>query len=173
MTRPREMMGFEVPGDELVKVPLRDWRGMQRALWRSKGMLETAEREARAIIASCKHAIGCLGSKIESEACLPDRFALDGTLISRGCEDREHRMSALVILNAARAFGAAKIRRPADEPYYAPSREYFSEVIADLAASRAELEALRGGVQQVTIPPDDDLVPPTQPPPPQLEEKAS
>jgi hypothetical protein len=79
-------------------------------------------------------------------------------------------MSALVILNAVRAFGAAKVRRPADEPYYAPSREYFSEVIADLAASQAELEFLRGGRLQVTIPPDDDLVPPTQPTPPQLEE---
>jgi len=164
------MMGLEVPGDERVPVPVRDWRGMKRALWRSKASWEIAEREAREIVKRCAHAVGCPAQKIESEPCVSDRYDFEGVLISHGCPDREQRMSALVILNAARAYGPVDARRPADETYYAPSREYFSEVLGELGAAHAELEALRGGVQQVTLPPDDDLVPPTQPAPPQLEE---
>lgn len=147
------MMGLEVPGDERVPVPTRDWRGMKLALWRSKAALEIAERAAREIIDRCAHAPGCLGREVETEPCLRDRHDLGGTLISRGCPDREQRMSALVILNAVRMFGPINARRPADEPYYAPSREYFSEVLGELGAAQAELEVLRGVVQQVTIPP--------------------
>ena len=59
-------------------------------------------------------------------------------------------MSALVILNAARQFAPVDARQLAKAPYYAPSREQFSEVLGELGAAQAELKALRGTV--VTMP---------------------
>ena len=49
----------------------------------------------------------------------------------------------------------------AQQPYTSPSREFFSDVVSELAACQAELEVLRGSV--VTVPPEND--------PPQLQEK--
>lgn len=63
-------------------------------------------------------------------------------LVSRGCPDRELRMSALVILNAARQHAPVDAARPVDE-YFAPSREYFSSVLSSLAAAQIEIEELR------------------------------
>jgi hypothetical protein len=170
----RKMMGLEIPGDERVPVPARDWRGMKLALWRSKAAWEMAECAAREIVERCKHVEGCPGAVVETEPCLPYRYEKSpqgvdetdeaytkrpGALVQQGCPDREQRMSALTILNAARMFGPIDARRPADEPYYAPSREYFSEVLGDLGAAQAELEVLRGGVQQVTLPTPNEQEP--------------
>jgi hypothetical protein len=144
---PHKMMGYEVPGDQKVPVPIRDWNAMKLALWRSKVAWEIAMRQAIEILGRCDHAEGCPGKDDEGEPCLLDRYSTekDGTqvLIERGCPDRELRMSALVILNAGRQFAPVDARRPADAPYFAPSREYFSEVMASLVSAQTELEALR------------------------------
>jgi hypothetical protein len=124
-------MGFETPGDQRVPVPVRDWNGLKLALWRSKVAWEITAREAGEIIDRCGHMAGCPGKQDETEPCLHD------------CPDRELRMSALVILNAARMFAPLDARKPADAPYSAPSREYFSEVIAALGMAQLENEALR------------------------------
>jgi hypothetical protein len=136
---PKKMMGFDVPGDQRVPVPARDWNAMKLALWRSKVALDIAAHAAAELVARSAHMEGCPGKEIETEPCLPD------------CPDRELRMSALVILNAARQFAPVNARQPANAPYYAPSREYFSEVMAELAVAQAELEVLRG--VKVTEPP--------------------
>jgi hypothetical protein len=73
---------------------------------------------------------GCAGKTSETSPCLPD------------CPDRELRASALVILNAARQFAPLDARRQADGPYYAPSRESFSETMAELGACQFEIDAL-------------------------------
>lgn len=125
-----KMMGFESPGDQKVPISVRDWNALRLALWRSKVAWDIALRAATEIIDRCEHADGCTGVDIETDPCLPN------------CHDRELRMSALVILNSARRFAPVDARRSANDPYFAPSREYFSEVVADLAASQAELAAL-------------------------------
>lgn len=52
-------------------------------------------------------------------------------------------MSALVVLNAVRTGMPGDATKPAEGMYFAPSREYFSEVIADLETTKAENVALR------------------------------
>lgn len=131
MTAPRTMMGFNSPGDQKVSLPIRDWSAVKLALWRSKMALEIAARAAVEIIARCEHVEGCPAKGLETEPCLPT------------CPDREQRMSGLVVLNAARMFAPVNARRPASEPYFAPSREYYSEILAELVSTQAELEALR------------------------------
>ena len=143
--QPRKMMGFTTPGDQRVPIAVRDWNGMKLALWRSKVAWEIAEREAAAILSGCAHLEGCAGAHDEAQPCLSERYEkerpqdegeadeayaqLAGVLVQKGCPDRELRMSALVILNAARMFASIDARRPSNEPYLAPSREYFSEII--------------------------------------------
>ena len=139
-----KLMGLITPGDEKVPVPVRHWDGMKRALWRSKFAWEIVQREATALLARCAHMEGCAGKADETAPCLVD------------CPDRELRMSALVILNAARQFAPVDARRAAEGPYYAPSREHFSEVIAELGACQTELIALRGST---TTEPVDTLAP--------------
>jgi hypothetical protein len=136
-TRADQLMGMATPGDEKASVLVRHWEGMKRALWRSRVAWEIAQREATNLLAGVSHMEGCPGKTDETASCLPD------------CPDREVRMSALVILNAARQFAPLDARRQ-DGPYYAPSREHFSEVIAELGACQAELESLRGST--VTTP---------------------
>ena len=60
-------------------------------------------------------------------------------------------MSALVILNAARQLAPANARKPA-QPFFAPSREYYSEVMAALGTSQIENEMLRGLLHEAGIP---------------------
>jgi hypothetical protein len=128
---PRKMMGFETPDDQRVMVPIRDLAGTRLALWRSKVAWDIAERVALEIIGRCKHTEGCPGATVETEPCLST------------CVDRELRMDALVILNAARMFAPTDARQPATGPYLAPSREYFSAVVAELGAVQIENDALR------------------------------
>lgn len=129
----------------------RVWFGAKLALWRSKVGWEIAVKQAAEIVARCSHMTGCPAESVETEPCLAD------------CPDREIRMSALVVLNAARDFAPPNASKLANQPYMAPSREYFSAAVADLAACQAELEALRGTV--VTMPPPNE--------PPQLKEKSA
>ena len=128
--QPGKMMGFETPGDQRVPISVRDWNGMKLALWRSKYAWDIAARAASEIVDGCRHTEGCAGEHIETEPCLSS------------CPDREARMSALVVLNAARMFAPIEARRPADQPYFAPSREYFSEVMAELATTQIERDVL-------------------------------
>lgn len=137
----RKLMGFETPGDQKVPVPARDWNAMKRAIWRSMDGWKRATLAAQEIVARCKHTPGCPGEKIETEPCL-------GT-----CPDREQRMSALVILNAARAHSPVNARQPADGQYFAPSREYFSEVLATLAAAQTELDMFHATYGPMPQPP--------------------
>ncbi len=127
----------------------RVWFGQKLALWRSKVAWDIAVRQASEIVARCSHMTGCAAESVETEPCLPD------------CPDREIRMSALVVLNAARQFAPVSAKKMMGQSYIPPSREYFSDIVSELAACQAELEVLRGTV--VTVPPQND--------PPQLEEK--
>jgi hypothetical protein len=152
-TKSDKLMGLANPGDEKVNVPARHWHGMKRALWRSRVAWEIAQKEATDMLTRCSHTEGCEGAGDETVACLPD------------CPDRELRMSALVILNAARQFAPLDARKMSGEPYYAPSREHFSEVIAELSACQAELEVLR----TKAVATDSDLMATVDPP--KLKEK--
>jgi hypothetical protein len=148
--QPLKMMGFETPDDRRVPVPIRDWNGMKLGLWRSKVAWEIAAQAAIEIIDRCGHMPGCPGKTDETEPCLPH------------CPDRELRMSALVILNAARMFAPMDARQPASGPYMAPSREYFSEVISALGIAQLEVDVLREklrelGLQVPTPPPNAEL----------------
>lgn len=125
-----KLMGFVTPGDQKVPVTVRVWDATRLALWRSKRSWEIAQKEATSILTRCAHMEGCEAKTIETASCLSD------------CPDRELRMSALVILNAARQFSPLDARRLAEGPYFAPSREHFSEVIAELIACQATIEAL-------------------------------
>ena len=127
---PRKMMGFETSGDQRVSVSVREWNAMKLAIWRSKDGWGVVARAASTLLARCKHEKDCPGEKSETESC----FA--------GCPDREMRLDALVILNAARTHAPAQARS-ANEPYFAPTREYFSEVIAELGATQIERDTLR------------------------------
>jgi hypothetical protein len=141
------MMGHAA--DKRIQVDTRVWFGQKLALWRSKVGWEIAVKQAAEITARCKHAPECAGADDETEPC------------SDSCPDREVRMSALVILNAARQFTPPMASKLAEQPYAMASREYVSALIAELAACQAELETLRGTV--VTMPPPHD--------PPNLKEK--
>ena len=143
-----KMMGLDTPGDQKVPVTARDWNAMKLALWRSKVAWDIVGREAAELVNRAAHMEGCPARGVETEPCLPD------------CPDRELRLSALVILNAARQSAPANARKPADAPYLAPSRERFSEVVAELEVARAELEVLRG--KQTTRPPEPEAKTPPQ-----------
>lgn len=116
-----------------AKVPVdpRHWEALKRAVWRSKQFWEIALREATEIVRGCAHMTGCAAESSETEPCLPD------------CPDRERRMSALVILNAAREFAPGNVAPAAEGPYFAPTREHFSSVLAELAACQVEIEKLK------------------------------
>jgi len=186
---PRKMMGFESPGDRKVPVSVRDWDAMRRAIWRSACAWETVANMAMDIVESCAHTEGCPGITSETEPCLVDkyeepptaiqvrpspvrafigwlrRFGRRGTsvpthvLVTRGCPDREMRMSALVILTAARQSAPVNAPKPTDEPYFAPSREYFSEVLSSLAAAQIEIERLREELKRKSAPPTEQAPP--------------
>lgn len=127
----RRLMGFETPGDQQVPVTVRDWEALRRAVWRSAVGWEIADKQAVEILERCEHVEGCPGETSETEACMQE------------CRDRETRMSALVILNAARQHAPTDARKPADGPYFAPSREYFSEVLSSLHTAQVENIRLR------------------------------
>jgi hypothetical protein len=149
----RKMLGYETEADKRVTLPVRHWEGMRLALWRGKVAWEQVLRQARLLLDSCGHVEGCPGIGSETEPCVPE------------CPDRERRLSVLVILAAAKQFAPIDARKPAS-PYIAPSREHFSEVVAELAASQAELDALRAQGHTVTPPPDGGT-------PPQLQQEGS
>ena len=135
------MMGLETEADKKVSLPVRFWDAMKLALWRSKVGWDAVRPQAKSILDRCRHAPGCPGEKSETDACLPD------------CPDRETRLSALVILTAGRQFAPVDARRLADAPYFAPTREWFSDVIAALVAAQAELEVLHAqGYAETPVP---------------------
>ena len=138
----KKLLGWESPDDKDVKIKLGHWNAMRLALWRSKYAWEIVVKQAEAIEEACKHAEGCPATDDETAVCLAE------------CPDRETRMSALVILNAARQFAPVDARQLAKQPYFAPSREHFSEVVAELGVSQLELEAIRGSA--VTVPPEPE-----------------
>lgn len=144
----RHTMGLDP--EPRTTVDNRVWFGQKLALWRCKYAWDIAARQAADIVARCQHMTGCPAETDETARCLDD------------CPDREFRMSALVVLNAARQFAPPSASKLANQPYLPPTREYFSEIVAELAACQAELETLRGPV--VTVPPTND--------PPQLKEKS-
>ena len=135
----QKMMGLKTPGDQKVSVPVRDWNAMKLALWRSRTGWEITARSALEALGRCKHLEGCPGVGDDDEPCLA------------GCEDRETRMSLLVILGAARMFAPFDARRPAAESFLAPSREYFSEVMGELSAGQIENDALRAALTAAGI----------------------
>jgi hypothetical protein len=157
------MLGLDAPGDQKVSVPVRNWTALRLALWRSKVGWGIVERSAIEVLSRCLHTENCPGAGVETEPCLPS------------CPDRELRMDALVILSAARTCSPVSARQPANEPYFAPSREYFSEVITELETTKLELEAMhealrRAGVATPAPPPNESPVPARAPA--QLEEKS-
>lgn len=127
-----KMMGLMTPGDQKATIQVRDWEALKLGLWRSKRAWEIAQGAAEDIVRHCKHESECAGKTDESAPCRPT------------CPDREIRMSALVILSAGRQLAPVEARKPADGPFFAPSRERYSEVCAELAAAYAELDTLRG-----------------------------
>jgi len=149
------MMGFDVPGDQRVPVTVRDWTSLKLSVWRSQFAFEIVVREAAAIIERCAHEKDCPGATIETEPCFAN------------CKDREQRMSALVILNAARMFAPVNAQRP-KEPYFAPSRESYSETLAELSATQAERDALREILRSMGV---EAPTPPQNKEPAQLERK--
>ncbi len=149
-TQERRRLGIETDGDRRVAISVRHWDALRLALWRSKVAWEAVLPQARLILEQCGHAAGCPGITSESETCGPD------------CPDRERRLSALVILAAAKPFQQIDVRGP-ESRFIAPSRERYSEVMAALAVAQAELDAFRAQGLTVTPPPQDV-------PTPQLEE---
>lgn len=137
----RKVLGETSPLDQRVAVSVRDWEAMKRAIWRSKMALAIAEREAREILGRCAHDEQCPGRSDDLAPCL------------QLCSDREQRMSALVIANAAQQLAPVDARKPAEGSYFAPSREYYSDVLAELGAAQALIAALsERGVQFPTLP---------------------
>lgn len=151
---PKKLMGYETPGDKKVPISAREWHAMKLALWRSRSLSEIVIREASEIIDRCKHSEECPGAQEESEPCLASTVEYTGNseVITDGCPDREQRMSALVILNAARQLSPADARKPSAEPYFAPSREYFSEVLAEFATMQIENDMLRAKLREAGVP---------------------
>lgn len=181
-----KMMGFEVPGDRKVPVQVRDWEALKLAAWRSKVAFEIIERQALEILVGCEHAPRCPGKDDETRSCFEGRIVrptrplglfrrllafilafVPRVLLPRpirlGCPDREKRLSALVILNAARQLAPVDARKPADAPFYAPSREYFSETLATLSACQIENDKMREALKELGWqPPTPVLEEPTQ-----------
>lgn len=139
----KKMGGWESPDDKQVPIKVGVWNAQKLGLWRSKVGWDIAARQAEDIVGRCKHTEGCPSEVSETEPCL------------LSCPDREVRMSALVILGAARQFAPVDAKRLASMPYYAPSREQFSEVLSELAATQAELAAIRGSA--VTAPAENPV----------------
>jgi hypothetical protein len=133
------MMGLDP--EPRTMISSRVWFGQKLALWKSKVAWEITVKQAAEIVARCSHMTGCPAESTETEPCLQD------------CPDREIRMSALVILNAARQFAPPNASKIAGQAYSAPSRETFSGIVAELGACQVELETLRGTV--VTMPPPE------------------
>lgn len=148
----RRRLGLETDGDKRVTISVRHWDALRLALWRSQFAWEAVLPQARQLLDGCGHAEGCPGIESDTEPC-----GLD-------CADRERRLSALVIIAAAKQFAPVDARRPSDGPYIAPSRERFCEIMAALAVAQLELDVLRGQGHTVTPPPQN------QPTPPQLKE---
>ena len=144
-----KLMGFETPDDKKVPVSVRDWNAQKLALWRSRGLAERAIHEALEILSRCKHRVDCPGAESETEPCFSSTYVSE--VLTEGCPDREQRMSALVILNAARQLAPKDARKPT-QPYFAPSREYYSDVMAALGATEIENEMLRGLLREAGIP---------------------
>ena len=160
-------MGLDSPGDQKVSVPVRNWTALRLALWRSKVGWGWVEFTAIQALARCRHSENCSSAASDTgekpEPCLPN------------CPDRELRMDLLVVLNNARTCAPANARQPANEPYFSPSREYFSEVITELETTKLELEATkealrRAGVTAPVPPPEEGPILPARAPA-QLEEK--
>lgn len=152
-----KLMGFETPDDKKVSVSIRDWNAQKLALWRSRGVAELVIRESLEILSRCKHRDGCPGVESETEPCFSPAYVRrdnesdsESEVLTEGCPDREQRMSVLVILNAARQLAPADARKPV-QPYFAPSREYYSEVMAALGASQIENEMLRVLLREADI----------------------
>jgi len=145
---PRRMMGLDTESDRLVTIPVRHWNALKLAAWRHKTAWDAVEPEARRIVDHCEHAPGCPATT-DDEPCNED------------CPDRELRLSALVILAAAKQSTAVEAHRPANMPYIAPSREHFSEVLAELAAAQAELAAVRDEIAAIKHKESNDEVHPT------------
>lgn len=137
---PRKMMGFEAPGDQRVPVSLRDWTAMKLGAWKAKFALENTALKAIAIIKRCRHEKDCPGATDETAPC----FA--------GCQDREVRMDALVILNNARVFMPVNANQP-HEPYFAPSREKYTETLTQLGAAEVERDTLRELLRSMDVEP--------------------
>lgn len=150
-----KLMGFETPDDKKIPVSVRDWNAQKLALWRSRGLAGIVTHEAMEILSRCEHRDGCPGAESETEPCFSSTYKKDddsaSEVLIEGCPDREQRISALVILNAARQLAPADARKPA-QPYFAPSREYYSEVMATLGSSQIENEMLRGLLREADIP---------------------
>lgn len=169
----QKFMGFSTPGDQKVQVTVREWQGMKLAMWRAMTAMDIIGRTAEEIAATCQHVEGCPGAESETEPCLRPEYrgilqteeaqamgAPTTELVKAGCPDRELRMSALVIVNAARAFTPINARRPSADAYMAPSREYFSEMISNLGAAQVQIsylhEALKNaGIDPPTAPPNE------------------
>lgn len=150
----REMMGFETPGDKKVPVSVRDWQAMRRAIWRSAKGWEIVANTAQHIIDECDHTEGCPGLEDDTAECLRDRYkTVDGVavLAAAGCRDRELRVSALVMLAAALQHAPRDVTKPTDE-YFAPSREYFSEILSSLHVAQLEIEELRAKIARTAQP---------------------
>jgi len=144
---PKKQMGFETEADKKVQMRAGDLSGLKRALWVSKEAWEIVEREAESILGRCQHLDGCPAATDETAQCLGGGIFGSDVV---GCPDRELRLSALVILNAARQFESVDARRPAESPYFAPSREYFSKVLAELGAVQIENDELRAKLAVTT-----------------------
>jgi len=116
-------------------------------------------RAASEIIQRCRHLDGCPGALSDTEPCLGGISSLNsaaaqvGAPLAPGCPDRETRMDALVILNAARTCAPVDARHPANQPFIAPSREYYSEILATFVVMQAQLEALRAAGVEIPEPP--------------------
>ena len=152
---PKKMMGFEAPGDQRVPVSVRDWTAMKLAAWKARFAFENIALKAIATIGRCRHEKNCPGATEETAPC----FA--------GCPDREMRMDALVILNNARVFTPVNANQPY-EPYFAPSREKYSETLSQLGAAEVERDALRGMLRSMGVEPP---APPENKEPARLEQK--
>lgn len=127
---PQEQNGYVTEGDRKVTIVARDWTALKLAVWRSKVGWDIVAREAKALVDRASHAGGCPGAASETESCLRD------------CPDRELRLSALVILNAARQWAPPRAAKIAEGPFIAPSREFYSEVLSALATCQSQLEAI-------------------------------
>lgn len=141
---PLKQQGYATDGDKKVGITVRDWNAVKLAVWRSKVGWDIAAREAKSLVERAAHMTGCPGKESETEQCLPD------------CPDRELRLSALVILSAARQFAPVQGARIADAPFIAPSRERYSEVVAELVACQTQLAATSQTTAPTLPPPNEE-----------------